>query len=186
MATGKGERDRTVSELHLLRHAKATPQGEGTDRERPLEQRGRRAAQAVAAWAAEHRLAPALVLCSPALRTRQTLDIIAPAFARPPQILIEDALYLATARQLVARLRQVPASAASVMIVGHNPGLHELATLLSDVSGGPLMARLAAGLPTAALASYEVAVPWSGLDRRLGSLARLVTPKDLMKGLDQE
>src|SRR5260370_33468935 len=138
MGTGKGERDGTVSELHLLRHAKATPQGDGTDRERPLEQRGRRAAQAVAAWAAEHRLAPALVLCSPALRTRQTLDIIAPAFARPPQLLIEDALYLATARQLVAQLRPGPASAASVIIVGHNPGLQELATPLTDVSRGPL------------------------------------------------
>jgi phosphohistidine phosphatase len=185
MAAGKGERERTVSELHLLRHAKATPQGEGTDRDRPLEQRGRRAAQALAAWAAEHLLAPALVLCSPALRTHQTLDIIAPAFARPPQILLEDALYLATARQLMARLRQVPASAAGVMIVGHNPGLHELATLLSDVSGGPLMARLAAGLPTAALASYAVAVPWAALDRRLARFAGLVTPKDLAKGLDE-
>ena len=108
MATGKGKRESTVSELHLLRHAKATPQGEGTDRDRPLEQRGRRAAQALAAWAAEHRFSPMLVLCSPSLRTRQTLDILAPAFARPPQILLEDAIYLATARQLVARLRQVP------------------------------------------------------------------------------
>src|SRR5260370_19260321 len=94
MATGKGERDGTVSELHLLRHAKATPQGDGTDRERPLEQRGRRAAQAVAAWAAEHRLAPTLVLCSPPLRPRQTLHIIAPAFAPPPHILLQAAPYL--------------------------------------------------------------------------------------------
>ena len=186
MATGKGKRDRTVSELHLLRHAKAMPQGEGTDRDRPLEQRGRRAAQAVAAWAAEHRLAPALVLCSPALRTRQTLDIVAPAFARPPQIVIEDGLYLATLRQLLARLRRVPAETASVMIVGHNPGLHELATSLSDVSTGPLMARLAAGLATAALASYEVPVPWSAIDRRLGRFTGLITPKDLLKGLDHQ
>ncbi len=185
MATGKGERSRTVSELHLLRHAKAVPQGEGSDRDRPLEQRGRRAAQAVAAWAAEHRLAPALVLCSPAVRTRQTLDIVAPAFARPPQILFEDALYLATAGQLVARLRKITVSTTGVLIVGHNPGLHELATILSDVSSGPLMARLAAGLPTAALASYEVDVPWSAIDRQRARFAGLVTPKDLAKGLDQ-
>jgi phosphohistidine phosphatase len=186
MASGKRQRDTTVSELHLLRHAKATTQGEGTDRDRPLEQRGRRAAQALAAWAAERRFSPVLVLCSPSLRTRQTLDIVAPAFARPPHILLEDAIYLATARQLVARLRQVPAGTASVMVVGHNPGLHELATLLSDVSDGPLMARLAAGLPTAALASYAVAVPWSALDRRLASFTGLVTPKELAKGLDHE
>ena len=185
MAAGKTKRARPVSELHLLRHAKAAPQGEGTDRERPLEQRGRRAAQALAAWASAHKLAPALVLCSPSIRTRQTLDIVAPAFARPPEILFEDGLYLATAAQLLARLRQVTASTASVMVVGHNPGLHELAALLSDVSGGPLMARLAAGLPTAAMASYEVAVPWPALDRRLARFAALLTPKDLAKGLDQ-
>lgn len=174
-----------MSELHLLRHAKAAPQGEGSDRERPLEQRGRRAAQALAAWAAEHKLAPGLVLCSPSSRTRQTLDIVAPAFAKPPQILFEDGLYLATAAQLLARLRQVGASTTSIMVVGHNPGLHELAAILSDVTGGPLMARLAAGLPTAAMASYEVAVPWSALDRRRARFAALLTPKDLAKGLDQ-
>ena len=173
-----------MSDLYLLRHAKAAPPGEGTDRERPLEQRGRRAAQALAAWAADHKLAPALVLCSPSIRTRQTLDIVAPAFAGPPQILFEDALYLATAGQLLARLRRVAASTAGVMVVGHNPGLQELAVLLSDVSGGPLMARLAAGLPTAAMASYAVAVPWPALDRRLARLAALLTPKDLAKCLD--
>src|SRR5260221_14090554 len=117
MATGKGERDGTVSELHLLRHAKATPQGDGTDRERPLEQRGRRAAQAVAAWAAEHRLAPTLALCSPALRPRQTLDIIAPPFARPPQTLIHEAPYLAPARQLLARPPPGPASPPGVLLL---------------------------------------------------------------------
>src|SRR5690348_655206 len=185
MAAGKRERRSQVSELHLLRHAKAAPQGEGTDRERPLEQRGRRAAQPLAAWAAEHKLGPTLVLCSPSTRTRQTLDIVAPAFARPPQILFEDGLYLATAAQLLARLRQVGASTEGVMLVGHNPGLHELAAMLSDVSDGPLMARLAAGLPTAAMASYDVAVPWSALDRRRARFAALLTPKDLAKWLDQ-
>ncbi|HJT06052.1 MAG TPA: histidine phosphatase family protein, partial [Stellaceae bacterium] len=110
--------------------------------------------------------------------------IITPALVRPPQILFEDALYLATAGQLLARLRQVAASTACVMVVGHNPGLHELAAVLSDVTGGPLMARLAAGLPTAAMASYEVAVPWSALDRRGARFAALLTPKDLSRGID--
>ncbi|HKW53939.1 MAG TPA: histidine phosphatase family protein, partial [Stellaceae bacterium] len=104
-------------------------------------------------------------------------------FSKPPQILFEDGLYLATARQLLARLRQVPAGTACVMVVGHNPGLHELAAFLSDVSGGPLMARLAAGLPTAAMASYEIAVPWRALDRQRARFAALLTPKDLAKGL---
>jgi phosphohistidine phosphatase len=167
--------------LYLLRHAKAEPAGESAerDRDRPLEAKGRRGAQAVAAWIAERRLAPQLVLCSPSLRTRQTLDIVAPAFAAPPEILVEDGLYLAGARQILARLRKIPAEIASVLVVGHNPGFQELAALLSDVAAGPLPARIAAGFPTAALASYELTVPWSALDRRRAHLVAFVTPKEL-------
>ncbi|HEX7968055.1 MAG TPA: histidine phosphatase family protein [Stellaceae bacterium] len=184
MAARKGERVHAVSELHLLRHAKAAPQEDGGDRERSLDPSGRRAAQALAAWAAGRRLAPELVLCSPALRTRQTLDIVAPALVRSPHILIEDSLYLANARQLLARLRKVAAGVASVIVVGHNPGLHELATILSDVSDGALPARLAAGFPAGALASFEVPVAWPALDRRRARLAGIVTPKELIRGIE--
>jgi len=171
-----------VSELYLLRHAKAVPAGEGgSDRERPLEQKGRHAAQAIGQWIAGHRPAIDLVLCSPSARTRQTLDIVSPAFLRPPRILIEDALYLATARALLARLRQIE-DAASVMAIGHNPGFQELAQTLADVSSGPLASRLAGGLPTAALARFELAVPWPSLDRRRARLTALVTPKELLRG----
>jgi phosphohistidine phosphatase len=155
---------------------------EGSDRERPLEQKGRRGAQAIAGWIAERRLSPELVLCSPSLRTRQTLDIVAAAFAQAPQILLEEALYLASTRQLLARLRLIPAEIASAMVIGHNPGLQELAGILSDVTTGPLAARVAAGFPTAALAGYEVAVSWATLDRRRARLVSLVTPKELLRG----
>jgi phosphohistidine phosphatase len=171
-----------VSSLYLLRHAKAVPQSEGTDRERALEQKGRRGAQAVAAWIAEHRLSPELVLCSPSLRTRQTLDIVAPAFAHPPQILFEDGLYLATTRQLMVRLKQIPAGVKSAMVIGHNPGFQELASILSDVATGPLPTRIAAGFPTGALAGYDIAVPWSALDRRRAHLVTFVTPKEQLRG----
>ncbi len=184
MAGRKAGRAHAMSELHLLRHAKAAPQqAGGGDRERPLEEGGRRAAQALAAWAAERRLAPELVLCSPALRTRQTLDLVTPAFMRPPQVLVEDGLYLANAQRLLTRLRQVAADVASVMVVGHNPGLQELATALSDTLTGPLPARLAAGLPTAAMASFEVPVDWQALDRRRARLAGLVTAKELRRDI---
>lgn len=173
-----------MSEIHLLRHAKAAPPDDRGDRERPLEQRGRRAAQAIATWVAEHRLTPDIVLCSPSVRTRQTLDIVASAFLRPPQILLEDGLYLAPARQLLARLRQLPASTASVMIVGHNPGFHELANNLSDVAVGPLSSRVATGFPTGALASYEIGVTWPAIDYHMGRLIAFVTPKEIIRGID--
>jgi phosphohistidine phosphatase len=175
---------KTVRELYLLRHAKAVPAEEGgPDRDRPLEQRGRRAAQAVAQWVAEHRLNPELVLCSPSLRTRQTLDIVAPAFPEPPQILIEDGLYLANARQLLHRLRRLPAATAKVMLVGHNPGFYELSSHLSEVSTGALVARLAA-FPTGALASFRIELPWSALDAKTARLVAVAAPKELMRRSD--
>jgi len=178
MATG----GRAMSELYLLRHAKTVPQeAGGADRERALEQRGRRAAQAVGQWIAEHRLAPALVLCSSSARTRQTLDIIAPSFARPPQILIEDDIYLAGARELLNRLHRLPPDIVSVMLVGHNPGFHELALYLSDVATGPLIARLG-GFPTGALARYAIETGWPALSRHHARLTAVVLPKELMRG----
>jgi len=178
MAEGGGG----VSELYLLRHAKAVPlEAGGADRDRALEQRGRHAAQAVGQWVAENRLAPALVLCSPSLRTRQTLDIVAPSFARPPRIAIEDEIYLAGARELLDRLHRVAEDVGSVMLVGHNPGFHELALYLSDVATGPLVARLG-GFPTGALARYTVATGWAALARHHARLNAVVLPKELQRG----
>ncbi|HZB91714.1 MAG TPA: phosphohistidine phosphatase SixA [Stellaceae bacterium] len=168
--------------LYLLRHAKAVPQEEsGPDRERALEKRGRRAAEAVAHWVAEHRIAPELVLCSPSARTRQTLEIVAPAFPTPANMLFEEGLYLASAAQLLARLRRLEPETQSVMLVGHNPGFHELATYLSEVVSGSLMARLA-GFPTGALAQFETELPWSRLERKEARLVAVALPKQLIRG----
>jgi phosphohistidine phosphatase len=165
--------------LCLLRHAKAAPQSEGDDRDRPLDENGRRAARRLAAWLAERQLTPALVLCSTAARARETLDLVLPAFARPPQILHEDGLYLAEARRLLARLRQVPPDTPSVLMVGHNPGMQELAALLADATAGPLATRLAENFPAGALARYELDIAWAALDRRRARLVAYITPKEL-------
>ncbi|HXP31383.1 MAG TPA: histidine phosphatase family protein [Stellaceae bacterium] len=168
--------------LHLLRHAKAAADDPGGDRARPLSDRGQRAARAIGAWMAERKLAPQLVLCSSALRTRQTLALVLPSLARLPEVLYEDDLYLAEAPALLQRLREVPVRAASVLLVGHNPGLHELAVLLAESDAGAFPKRLAASFPTAALASYEVAGDWAHLDRGSARLAALITPKELAAG----
>jgi phosphohistidine phosphatase len=170
-----------MSTLHLLRHAKAVPQeGEGADRNRPLEKRGRRAAEAVAEWVAEHKVAPSLVVCSPSVRTRQTLDIVSSSFKRPPEILFEDGLYLASAHQLLVRLHHLPEKVKEVMLVGHNPGFHDLAIMLSDVTSGRLIDRLG-GFPTGALVTFRVEVPWAALDRRRAELIEVVAPKALLR-----
>jgi phosphohistidine phosphatase len=169
-----------VSELYLLRHAKAEPQNEGTpDRDRPLTARGQEGARATARWIAKHKLDPDLVLCSPAARTRETLDIVAASFPRRCEIAYDKALYLADSDALLARLREIPEGVQRVMVIGHNPGLHELAQALSDVTTGALANCLAQGLPTAALARFEIGVEWAGLIRRGARLVALVSPKEL-------
>ncbi|HWI26770.1 MAG TPA: histidine phosphatase family protein [Stellaceae bacterium] len=173
-----------MKRLYLLRHAKAVPQEEGlADRDRALEKKGRRAAQAVAKWIEEQRPKLELALSSPSLRTRQTLEIVADAFPHPPKILFEDGLYLATARQLLARIHRLPETTESVMLVGHNPGFYELAAFLSDVAAGPLMARLG-GFPTGALAGFETELPWAALERKRARLVTLALPKELMRAME--
>ncbi|MGH7008726.1 MAG: SixA phosphatase family protein, partial [Stellaceae bacterium] len=93
------------------------------DRARGLSDAGRDSARTMAAAAAERHLTPSLVLCSDAVRTRETLDIVLPALKPAPDIVYEEALYLADAKQLLQRLRRVPDDVRSVMLVGHNPGL---------------------------------------------------------------
>ena len=169
-----------MKKLYLLRHAKAASALEGgADRERPLTERGQRAARAVARWMAEKGLEPELILCSSAVRTRQTLALILPACARARQVLYEDGLYLAEARALLARLRRVPAASASVMLVGHNPGLEELATHLAGGSR-----RLAPGLPTGALVIFDLSSDWDELEKEGTRLVELVTPKELSRERD--
>lgn len=166
-----------MNSLYLLRHAKAGPQDSKNDRERALVEPGRQGAKAIAAAISERRVAPVLVLCSAAARARETLAIVLPSLKPMPQIHYEDGLYLADAKQLLGRLRKVPEETESVMIVGHNPGLQELAVILSDVRTGPLMARLAQEFPTSALARFEVALSWPRLEAGGARLTALIAPK---------
>jgi len=168
-----------MSELYLLRHAKAVSADTGArDSDRVLDARGRDGARAIARWIVRTGLQPDLVLCSTAARTRETLDLIVDAFPRRPDIRFEGELYLASADRLMARLRGVAAETQRLMMVGHNPGLHELAQSLADTTTGPLASRLGTNLPTAGLVRFEIAVEWAGLQRRGARLVAFVTPID--------
>ncbi|HEX4111683.1 MAG TPA: histidine phosphatase family protein [Stellaceae bacterium] len=171
-----------MSELYLLRHAKAvSKEGDFRDIDRPLDERGREGARAIARWLKQNEITPELVLCSPAARTRETLDLVVGVFGPPPDIRYESGLYLADADRLLARLRDIADDIQRVMLIGHNPGIHELAQSLADVTSGPLASRLAVNLPTAGLARYRIEVEWSGLRRRGARLVGFVSPKDLEK-----
>jgi phosphohistidine phosphatase len=164
-----------MATLYLLRHAKSSWDDPGLpDRERPLAPRGRRDANLLAAYLVRERIAPELILCSPAVRTRQTLELVRP----PGRVAFLDALYGASCDELLKRLRSLPETVASVMLIGHNPGLQELA--LDLASGGAGLERLEAKFPTAALATLTIAAgPWSRLASDDATLTGYVVPKQL-------
>ncbi len=127
-------------------------------------------------------LVPDMVLVSSALRTRQTLEALEP-WPETPLIEPMPSLYLATAPQLLSALRKVPETVRSLMLVGHNPGLHEVAVCLVGAHAMTFanadMRRLAASYPSGALAEFTVAGPWGTLDEGGGRLVRFICPRDL-------
>jgi phosphohistidine phosphatase len=167
-----------MKRLHLLRHAKSSWDDPTlADRDRPLAPRGRKAARRLARWAETHELRPSLVVCSPALRATQTLDGILPSLGSP-DVVVDEALYHASAEQLLARVQALPADTDDAVLIGHNPGLLELCLLLARP--GEERERVAENLPTGALATLELDVDaWS--DARPGSadLTGLVVPREL-------
>ena len=166
-----------MKRLFLLRHAKSSWDDPGLDdRDRSLAPRGRRASKLIAAHLRRERIAPSLVLCSSARRTRETLERVVPALDAA-NVSIEDRLYGASSEGLLQRLREVPADVESVMLVGHQPAIQELAL---DLAGdGAELARVRAKFPTAALATLLFAEDWSELGPGSAELVAYVKPKEL-------
>src|SRR5579864_5703137 len=140
--------------LHLLRHTKSSWDDGEDDHRRRLSTRGREAARVIG------KVLPGtigkldLVLCSSSLRTRETAELALAGYKPAPRILYEDGLYLATAATIMQRLRQIREGAETVMVIGHNPGLHELAIALA-APGSPGFSTLANGkFPTGVRAGF--------------------------------
>jgi phosphohistidine phosphatase len=164
--------------LYLLRHAKSSWDDQTlADRMRPLAPRGRRDAKRIAEHVLELGISPELVVCSSAERTRETLEPLRPSLGAAT-VSIEDELYAASADELLERLHAVPDAVTSTMLIGHNPGLQDLALLLA--SAGPDLQRLEAKFPTAALVTFALPdASWSTLSRADAVLTAYVVPKQL-------
>jgi phosphohistidine phosphatase len=172
-----------VHQLLLLRHAKSSwDDPKLPDHDRPLSGRGRRAAIAMGHAMRDLGLAPEVILVSTARRTLQTLQALEP-WDDTPLTEHMDALYLADPVKLLAALHGVSETARSVLLIGHNPGLHELAILLvgphAMTQANEMTRRLAARYPTGALAEFSIAGPWSTLGEGGGRLTRFLMPRDL-------
>jgi phosphohistidine phosphatase len=170
-----------MKQVFLLRHAKSSwDDPELADHDRPLAPRGRRAAKAIAEHLGREGIVPELVLCSPARRARETLGRIAPALGDDVRVEVEEELYGASADGLLERLRALDDDIGSVMLVGHNPAIEELA--LSLAGSGDELPAMRKKYPTAALATLAFDGRWRDLEPGSAELTDFVKPKQLAKG----
>ncbi len=166
--------------LLLLRHAKAIPATGRHDYERALVERGRRDAAGIGAFVAEIGMIPDLVIYSNAERTRETAAIVLGAWPRAVEARAEPRLYDAMRPALHAIVRALPDAAASVMLVGHNPGVADLANLCAGRGDKNDLLRMAGKFPTSGLAVLEFPVErWRDAALGKAKLVRFVTPDDL-------
>ena len=172
--------------LMLLRHAKSDWSTPGQrDQDRPLNPRGREAATKMGAYMVRHALIPDLIVASTAKRAVETLDLLLAAFEQEPRHVAEAVVYEAGPNALLGVLKETPRTVHSLMVVGHNPGLGELAALL--IASGEVEARqrLLEKFPTAGLAVIDFALDdWSKLHPRAGRLDRFVVPRALESATD--
>ncbi|MCU7826661.1 SixA phosphatase family protein [Kitasatospora sp. DSM 101779] len=157
--------------LVVLRHAKsAWPEGV-PDARRPLGPRGLRDAPEAGRWLVDRGWVPQTVVCSPALRTRQTLELAAAAWDEAPPVVFDERVYAADGGDLVEVVRGLDPAVSTALLVGHQPGVQDLVEFLAVDSGGEAMERLRTKFPTSGLAVLALTGPWRSA---AGSSARLL------------
>ena len=172
-----------MRQLLLLRHAKSSWDDPAlSDHSRPLNRRGRLAAQSIRAAMDGLGLVPDLVLVSTSRRTLQTMQELEP-WPETPLVEQLDSLYLADAEGILTVLRGTAETVRSVLLIGHNPGLHEVAQRLAGTEDVPEPSkdqrRLLEGYPSGALAEFTLMKPWQSLDQGGARLVRFICPRDL-------
>ena len=172
--------------LLLLRHAKAErSQPGGNDRDRALADRGRADALKLGAYMVRHAFMPDLAVVSTAARTRETWEQVAAAFQDIPPAKFEDRLYEASPQAMLAAIKETGPQVGTLLLIGHNPGLQELAAILIGAGDVDARQRLKEDFPTAALAVINFALEdWSQVHRGAGRLEHFVTPRSLTASID--
>ena len=170
--------------LMLLRHAKTENDApSGQDQDRRLDDRGRLDAAAIGGWIGRHPpYVPDAVLVSPAARAQQTWEIVRDAIktqATTPRVEFHAELYGADPAQLLQIIRMAEATDPQrMMVVGHNPGMHELALALAGSGDAAAKKALDDNLPTTGLAIFDFAIEnWNEVAFRRGTLVRFTSPK---------
>jgi phosphohistidine phosphatase len=163
--------------LVLLRHAKSDWPKDVADQDRPLAARGVADATATGPVLAGIGT-PDVVVCSPALRTRQTWQLVSQALSAPPSPRFEQIVYGASVPELIDLVRSVAAEAGTVLVVGHEPTMSATAsTLAGPGSAAPDLARLQAKYPTSGLSVFRLESDWSALGAGQAVLERFLVPR---------
>lgn len=171
---------RSAACLVLLRHAKsAWP--DVADHERPLGPRGLRDAPAAGRWLRDADCAPALVICSTARRTRETWALAAGQLGAEVPVRFDERVYAAEPEDLLEVVSEVPEEVRTLLLVGHNPGLEDLAVRLAGEAADPTEAqeleRLSQKFPTSAIAVLACPGPWRELAPGSARLTRFAVPR---------
>jgi phosphohistidine phosphatase len=162
----------------LLRHAKADWPSV-PDHERPLADRGRLDAPAAGRRFTDDGIAPDLALCSTAVRTRETWKLVAHELPHRPRTVYEERLYDAGLGDLFALLGETGDQIGTLLLVGHNPGMHVLADALAGSADADAQARLnRGGFPTAAFAVLTFSGSWKSVEHGVGRLTGFWTPRE--------
>lgn len=169
--------------LILLRHGKSAWPDGMDDLERPLAKRGRKASERMGQYLADEGLRPDLTLVSPALRTQETWDFAKSPLGEVP-MRPEPRIYEAPPERLLAVLKGIEPEVGTLLMVGHNPGMHELLRLLVAHVDRYALGAIAK-YPTGGLAVIDLPKAWPDLSPGSGRLDRFVTPKSLGEGEDE-
>jgi phosphohistidine phosphatase len=166
--------------LFLVRHAKAELAAGRADYQRKLTGRGRDDAKRVENALAARRMLPDVLIHSGAARAKETAEILAAAWRSKVELHHEPWLYDASLTTLLDHTRALSQEHERVALVGHNPGLGELAAALAGSGAEPDVGRLAAKYPTGAVAVLDFSIErWDRVERNSAMLALYLTPADL-------
>jgi phosphohistidine phosphatase len=167
--------------LTIMRHAKSSWDGPGlADFDRPLNDRGRKAARRIGRELKRRRMRFDQVIASPAVRVRETLQEVAEGYGDSFDIRFDPRIYAATAQTLFDLIRHIPERVHAPLLVGHNPTLQQLVLELTSGDERGLRARVEDKFPTAAVAMIELpAVRWDEVELNSGTIRELILPRDL-------
>jgi phosphohistidine phosphatase len=172
--------------LLLLRHAKAERSRPGErDHDRRLAERGRSDAPKLGAYMAKHGYLPDCVVVSTSARTRETWSLAAEALPGKPKVVFEERVYESTPRALLQVIRETGPRIHTLLMIGHNPSIQELAVQLIATGDVETRQRLQEGFPTSGLAIIEFALDrWDRVHAQAGRLEHFITPRSIAAATD--